>query len=373
MSQQPVQTPKLKKAPEKTVVKAQEVVHTYEEGQIIFSQGERGGDLLFIESGSVEIFIQKNNQDVPLAQMGAGEIIGVMTFLTRDKRLASARATEVTKIKKIPSLHIQRFILSFPKWLNIVLKEFVGRINEMNRMYSDAILELKKAKELQITPLFLATQMAQSLAIVGKGLVKNQDGEDIIVIEELNQKMQLVLNQPKEMIDSLMAVFEDSGLLKPDMDLDRKRKIYKMATLDQVAIFTQFVRESSQGTTRKILKARLLHNEILMIRSISKYVMTKGATADKSFTVKAEDLSVELEKITTVHYDAELIEKPAKLGLIVVKGEGNAATITFTPSTILRTLGCVEAMRKLTGQDGGGESIESESQSQASEQEQPAA
>ncbi len=341
---------------QKILVKSQEVVRTYSTGDSIFSQGDRGGDLLFIESGSVEIFIIKNGQHIVLATMGPGEIIGVMTFLTRDDRLASAKATAPTKIKQIPSQHVQKYISSFPKWLSIVLKEFIARINQMNRMYSETLIELKKIRELQITPLFLATQMAQSLSIVGKGIAKSQDGNDIVFVEELKEKMQLVLNQPKEMVESLFAVFNDAGLLKAEIEIERKLPIYQLTNLEKASVFTQFVRESSQGSTRKILKAKLLHREMRVIKAMSRYALKKGNPPDKSGSLTEAELVAELKKTTGVEFVSDSLTKPAKLGLLVRKGEGATAAVVFTPSTLMRTLACVQAMRQLTGEDQGEES-----------------
>lgn len=335
---------------EKIVVKSQEVLQTFGAGEIIFSQGDQGGDLMFIESGSVEIFITKNSQEVPLAQMGEGEILGVMTFLTHDPRLASARATLDTQIKRIPSQHVQKYIASFPKWLNIVLKEFVGRINEMNRLYSEGALELKKARDLQITPLFLATQMAQALSVVSKGIAKSQNGIEFVLADEVNEKIQLVLNQPKEMVDSLFTVFEQAGLLKAELESERKRKVYQTSALEKAALFTQFVRESVQGSTRKIIKARLSYSELKIMKAAAKYCIKKGNSADKSAMVSIKDLTENLQKDLGTVLDADVFVKPAKVGLIVLKGDGDDASVILTPSTLLRTLACILAMRYLNGE-----------------------
>lgn len=337
---------------EKFVVKSQEVLQTFEAGQVIFLQGDQGGDLLFVESGSVEIFISKNGQDIALAQMGAGEIIGVMTFLTHDSRLASARATKPTTIKRIPSQHVQKYIASFPKWLNIVLKEFVGRINEMNRMYSEVAIDLKKARDMQITPLFLATQLAQGLALVGKGIMKTQDGIDIVFVEELAEKMQLALNQPKEMVDSLFSIFELSSLLKIEIEPERKRKVYRLSNLENVAMFTQFVRDSAQGAARKIIKARLSNRELRVIQAVAKYSIKKGNGADKSAPVAFSELKEHLKNVTGIDFDPQALAKPAKLGLLVLKDEDQeVASVVMTPSSLMRTLACVQAMRRLMGEE----------------------
>lgn len=350
-------TPQLRGNHQKVVTKSPEVVLTFAADEVIFSKGDPGGDLLFIESGRVEIFLQTEKQSIILARMTAGEIIGVMTFLTRDARLASARATEPTVIKKISSTHVHRYIAGFPKWLNIVLKEFVGRINEMNRLYSESTLALKKARELQITPLFLATQLAQSLGVVGKGIGKSHEMDSYALADELHQKMQLVLNQPKEMIEGLIRIFVEVGLIAADVEHSSKQKAYKVSNLEKAAVFTQFVRESTLGTTRKILKAKLSNKEILVLKALGSMAIKKGNSEDKSTTLKISTLLAEMESLTGVFFEEFVLDKPAKVGLIIVKSDGPNSSVTLTPATVLRTVACVEALRRLTSEVDGFEEV----------------
>jgi CRP-like cAMP-binding protein len=337
----------------KEVLKAPEIHLNLEAGQLLFSQGDAGGDLYFVESGMIEIFMHKNGQDIILAQMGVGEIIGVMTLLTADPRLASARAAQASVVKKIPRTTVEKLISTFPKWLNIVLKEFTARISEMNKRYSETMLELKQSRETQITSLFLATQMAQSMVIVGKSIAKNQDGVDLVFIEELLEKMELVLNQPRELVAGLWQVFVDSGLLKVEIEPERKRKVVTLERLDKVTMFTQFVRESSQGSSRKIIKAKFKYKELQTLTSLIKFVLKKGADPNKSGTFKVSEIAPDFQKITNLEWDVGHLEKPVKLGLLVTKGEADNQTLTFTPAALGRTLGCVAAMKKLTTEEDG--------------------
>src|SRR5690606_30589350 len=104
----------------------------YSPGEIIFQKGEIGGDLLLIEKGSVEIFTHQNHQEVVLTEMKEGEIIGVMTCLTAEPRMASARAKTEAILKKVPHASIKKVLNGLPKWMAIVLKEFTIRLSEMN-------------------------------------------------------------------------------------------------------------------------------------------------------------------------------------------------------------------------------------------------
>ncbi|MCX6127128.1 MAG: cyclic nucleotide-binding domain-containing protein [Proteobacteria bacterium] len=335
--------------------KSPEVSITFEAGDLVFSKGDPGGDLLFIDSGHIEIFIQNEKESVVLAQMGPGEIIGVMTFLTKDTRLASARATEPTVMKKIPSVHVQKHIMQFPKWLKIVLK-VVGRINEMNRMYTESTIALKKARELQITPLFLATQMAQSLGVISGGPVQTGGTDRMVPFDELSQKMQLVLNQPKEMIEGLLRIFTECDLITPEPDPHKKGKSFKQSALVKSAIFTQFVRESIQGPTRKILKAKLTQSEIRVLKAICTFALKKGYPEENAGSLNVSDLLAQMHTITGVTFDPSCIERPAKLKLLSVKGEGAATVISITPGSVFKTMACVEAVRRLASDVDGMES-----------------
>lgn len=339
---------------ERTVVKSQEILHSYSAGETIFSQGDPGGDLLFIESGVVEIFMMKNNQEISLAQMNQGEIIGVMTFLTRDTRLASARALVATKIKKIPSQHVQKYIHTFPRWLKIVLKEFVGRINEMNRKYSETIMELKKAKELQITPLFLATQLASGCSIIAQASAKSKDGRELVFYDDIVAAAQLMLNQPKKMVESLMEIFEVSDLLTFDSDLGKKQHAFDRKTFQNLIVFTQFVRDSGQGQTRKILKAGLSATDKKVLRGLARYLIAKSNPIDKAGVVMIDDLGSDFDKLAGIKYSHDSVIKVSKTGVLTLK-EDAPRSISLIPCVVLTTIACIEAMQRLNGEDESSE------------------
>lgn len=328
-------------APVRSSGKNQEIVQTLAPGDPIFSAGDPGGDLLFIEAGSVEVYIEKNGQEIHLAKMEAGEILGVMTFVTRGARMASARALSETRIKKIPSTQVQRYIATFPRWLKIVLKEFVGRIDEMNRRYSETQVALKKARDLQITPLFLATQMAQALVVVGRSLAKDKN---TVMQDELCQTMQHVLNQPKEMIQSLFRVFLDTGLLVPEQG---SRNAFSLEALDRVGAFTGFVRDSAKGPTRKLLRANITAEDLKLLKAMVRVFAKSGIPGDKTGSIKASEFTEELRKDGGVTFVAEWVARYAETSLLKTSGDGPDMSVSFMGDQLSLTLSCLEIMQTL--------------------------
>ena len=328
---------------------AKDTVLEVNNGDRLFSQGDPGGDLLFIEAGTIEIFITKNDQDVVLAQMGAGEVIGVMTFLTRDTRLASARAITSARIKKISSTQITRTVAAFPKWLNIVLKEFVGRIQEMNRLYSETLISLKKARETQITPLFIGTQIAASLPVISKYTKTAFGAVDGVLLADASSTLQTLLNQPKEVIESILAIFMETDLLPVIADGERKRKIIPISSIERASEFTNFVRESGKGQTRKIMRSGISDREVLQLQSLLKYVDHRKIPFDKKVDLATFDLTRDLQEVSQVAFEFDLLQRPHKIGLVVVKGEVHNGQVSFIPADLSRTLALVFSLTRLLG------------------------
>jgi len=66
---------------------------TFQEGDVLFKEGDDGTHALIIQSGEVEIVVNADqDEQVVLATVGAGGIIGEMALLEQNNRMATARA-----------------------------------------------------------------------------------------------------------------------------------------------------------------------------------------------------------------------------------------------------------------------------------------
>ncbi len=67
-------------------------------GQVIFEQGTPANQAFFIESGTVEVLIERDGHCIKLAEIGPGEVFGEMGVLEREARSASVRAVDKCRI-----------------------------------------------------------------------------------------------------------------------------------------------------------------------------------------------------------------------------------------------------------------------------------
>ena len=106
----------------------------YRLGEVLFKEGDVGGDLYVIRSGRVRVYRERNNLEVMLADVGPGEVIGTMTLLNNEPRTASVRALEpVEAVVRSASVFASN-IKDLPKWAVAVLKDLTARVKNANEM-----------------------------------------------------------------------------------------------------------------------------------------------------------------------------------------------------------------------------------------------
>jgi CRP/FNR family cyclic AMP-dependent transcriptional regulator len=88
---------------------------TYEQGEMIFEQGQPGAALFLIEEGRVNVEILVNGQNLDLAVLEKGSFFGEMALLDESPRSASARALEPTRTLALYRSDLHRLIHSDPQ------------------------------------------------------------------------------------------------------------------------------------------------------------------------------------------------------------------------------------------------------------------
>jgi len=76
-------------------------VSTYSKGDVIVSEGETGGELYLLRSGSADITCISGGESVRVAVVSEGSMFGEMSFLTGDVANATVTAREESTIYKL--------------------------------------------------------------------------------------------------------------------------------------------------------------------------------------------------------------------------------------------------------------------------------
>jgi CRP-like cAMP-binding protein len=77
-------------------------------GEFLFSEGDSGDCAYIIETGVVEVSIQKRERKLVIATLGEGDLLGEMAIIDQLPRTATAQAVEDTQVVAIPFDYIHQ-------------------------------------------------------------------------------------------------------------------------------------------------------------------------------------------------------------------------------------------------------------------------
>ena len=109
----------------------------YQDGEIIVRQGDKGEFLFVIQQGQVEIFIEREGNEIPLRIVGKNELIGEMAIFRREPRSATARACGPARVLTLDKKNFLRRISEDPSLAFRIIETLSRRINELSHEVAD--------------------------------------------------------------------------------------------------------------------------------------------------------------------------------------------------------------------------------------------
>jgi CRP-like cAMP-binding protein len=116
-------------------------------GQIIIREGEYGQDAYLVQSGEVSVFITKDEEEVELARLAAGQIVGEMAFVFDAPRTASVKATQDTNLIVISRQQFQEKLRESDPTVRAIVQMLSQRVMESNNTLLNKKSDLGDLKE----------------------------------------------------------------------------------------------------------------------------------------------------------------------------------------------------------------------------------
>ncbi len=105
---------------------------SFAKGDVILKQGDEGANAFIIESGAVEILIEKENNLVQhIGTRGAGTIIGEMALVDNNPRTATIKAIEDSVLLEITKDDFERRLANSDPVVQMVTKVILARYRDM--------------------------------------------------------------------------------------------------------------------------------------------------------------------------------------------------------------------------------------------------
>jgi len=87
----------------------------YEDGEVIFTEGDEGNEACIIYSGRVEVYRRSTEgKMIPLNMLGPGEMFGELALFGTGVRTASVNAAEETTVAVISKEKLYQIIKEYP-------------------------------------------------------------------------------------------------------------------------------------------------------------------------------------------------------------------------------------------------------------------
>ncbi len=318
---------------------------SFSEGQDIFQHGDPGGDIYIIQQGEVEIYTVENGVHVTLSKMTIGEVLGVMTCLTNEPRMASARAKTEVILRRIKHIHIKRLVGNLPTWMKIVLKDFTVRLNQMNKLYTDSVSLSNQLKKNQISYIFLCSRICALLSASAKYLVIQYDNKKILLYTDIITYVTEALYLPEQLTLMLLDVMVESGMIHLNIERDNGKKYITFENAEKLVFFSQFLNEAKRGPYKKILESNLSTKELKILNGLVQISRRMGLDPSTSCQLQVKDLATSMEKMIGVRFDLECVKIGEKFRLLeITPGD---LKIIFVPTELSRILVNISVYKRL--------------------------
>jgi len=119
----------------------------FEENDFLFEEGDSGDCAYIIESGSVELSIDKGGRILVIATLGEGDVLGEMAIIDKCPRTATARAMEETNTIAIPLDYIEQKIDTADPTVRLFLRLVMERYRDIHARLSHVLESMSPSRD----------------------------------------------------------------------------------------------------------------------------------------------------------------------------------------------------------------------------------
>jgi len=109
---------------------------TFEDGEIIFDEGDEGVDLYVIQSGHIQVSRRGDDRDRVVAKLGPGEFFGEMSVVLGESRTARAVAVGRTELLELDGETLEAMCIERPEIAIRLIQRLAIRLISAERRLS---------------------------------------------------------------------------------------------------------------------------------------------------------------------------------------------------------------------------------------------
>jgi hypothetical protein len=318
-------------------------VKKYSAGETMFRVGDPGGDLILIKKGKISLCkTDKMGDDVEIAQLNEGEIMGVMTFMNAAPRAATAIAITDVEVHITPTSKMASMLKQVPDWVMILFKDLVTRLNIGN---DNLVAEIEKTKDLeqrQISRIKVVTQVIQGLNILGEMMTEDKAGKKFVPLIAVMKKLETIFGYQKKLMDEAIEALVMVGYISKPSELGNP-------TLSQVQDLMNFVEFTDSLKKNKVSKKKLDiekrdRRQLWAFIEVSKKL---ELPQDKPATLYFAELKDTMEGFVKRKFEPMAVEAAKQAELVETEKIDGRQSFKFVPDELRLQLLSIDLHKKI--------------------------
>jgi CRP/FNR family cyclic AMP-dependent transcriptional regulator len=175
----------------------------YPGGQTLFHMGDEGGSLHFIERGRVKVTIPSySGEEMILAILGAGELLGELSLLDGEPRSATVQALEATETLCLNREDLLALMRDRFSVVEKILGVLARRIRNMDTL-------LAEAHFLDIT-----SRLAKKILDLSDAFGIREGGQVRIGVKVTQKELASMIGATRESINKQLKALRDQGIVR---------------------------------------------------------------------------------------------------------------------------------------------------------------
>lgn len=170
------------------------------------------------------------------------------------------------------------------------------------------------------------------------------DDKKFVVVDELKDYVEQAMLLTEELTNKFFDILIEAGMLKIEIEPDRKRKVISLATAEKLMTFAQFIAEAGRGQTKKLLGTALSNRELRTASAVISYAKRKNMKLNGECALNTSDLEENLEKATGTKFEVAALSALHALKLVNFASDDE---LKFIPSQLSRTLTNVQTYKRI--------------------------
>jgi len=183
--------------------------------EILFEAGDKAEAMYIIRLGSLRVFFRKGEEEITLADLKPGAIVGEMAFFDDGPRSAGVKALEETELLEISKIDFQKLLKQIPPWFVTIMQSLVSRLRTSNEKIAklEATHSTGNKTFMRAGEQFPLQHVIQALMVVSNLLEHSEKQSHYWVIpKSVLLEYFYIYSLNEEFLDALIQIFEDSSI-----------------------------------------------------------------------------------------------------------------------------------------------------------------